>query len=489
MTEGPGTTGGAVSGAPGGAWYRAGRLAEPLAAWLPEQRWYAGKGRRLRRVTPVHAVPLDTEPALLDHVLVEVGYDRGAPERYQLLLGWRDALPERLEHVRIGTVDGLVGYSALWDDELANVLLRLFAADAVRDGVRFRPEAGAEIPATMLGHALPSRVVDTEQSNTSVVYDEVCILKLFRRITPGRNPDVELNRALRRAGSPHVADLLGEIEGEADGDPVSYAMLSAYAANSAEGWAMATASVRDLFAEADLRADEVGGDFAGEAERLGEAIAAVHTDLATSLGSGEHDRSGYVALSAAMTERLAAAVEEVPELARHAAALRAEFAAVADLTAPYQVQRVHGDLHLGQVLRTPTSWLVIDFEGEPVKPLDERLRPDSPLRDIAGMLRSFDYAAEHLLVAEGFDHQLEFRAQEWAARNRKAFCAGYASAAPFDPMEHAALLRAYELDKAVYEAVYESRHRPAWHAIPLRSIARMIRGEEPPLPAGSIAQL
>jgi maltokinase len=469
---------------PADAEHRAGRLAGPLAAWLPEQRWYAGKGRRLLRVTPVHAVSLGTEPALLDHVVVEVAYDRGEPERYQLLLGWRDTLPERLEHVRIGTVGPLIGYSALWDDELADVLLRLFAADTVRAGVRFRPEAGAGIPT-----GVPSRVVDTEQSNTSVVYDEVCILKLFRRPTPGRNPDVELNRALRRAGSPHVADLLGEIEGDQDGRPVSYAMLSAYAANSAEGWAMATASVRDLFAEADLRADEVGGDFAGEAERLGEAIAAVHTDLATSLGSTEHDRSGYVALSAAMTERLAAAVQEVPELARHAAALRAEFAAVADLTTPYRVQRVHGDLHLGQVLRTPTSWLVIDFEGEPVKPLDERLRPDSPLRDVAGMLRSFDYAAEHLLVAEGFDHQLEFRAQEWAARNRKAFCAGYASAAPLDPMQHAALLRAYELDKAVYEAVYESRHRPAWQAIPLRSIARMIRGEEPPLPAGSIAQL
>ncbi|GAA3510912.1 maltokinase N-terminal cap-like domain-containing protein [Actinocatenispora rupis] len=449
---------------------RARGLAAPLAGWLPEQRWFAGKHRTVRTVTPVSCVALvETEP-LLDHVVVEVAYAAGAPDRYQLLLGYRRQLPEKLQHVRIGAVDDLVAYAGLWDDVLAEELLRLLDSGAVRGGLRFRPEAGAAIP-----RGEPSRVVDVEQSNTSVVYDESAILKLFRRLTPGRNPDVELNRALRRAGSEHVAELLGEVEGELLGDTVSYAMVSAYAANSAEGWAMATASVRDLFAEGDLRADEVGGDFAGEAERLGEAIAAVHADLADTLGSTELDRAGYAELSTGMIGRLSDAVGVVPELAPHADALRTEFAAVAGLTDACPVQRIHGDLHLGQVLRTPTSWLVIDFEGEPVKPLAERLLPDSPLRDVAGMLRSFDYAAEHLLVGDtADDHQLEFRAQEWAARNRKAFCTGYAGAARVDPMRHAALLRAYELDKAVYEVVYEATHRPAWRSIPLRSIARMV---------------
>jgi maltokinase len=472
---------------------RARELTGPLTDWLPEQRWYAGRGRPLTEAVPVSATSLVTpdagsseegQPAWLDQLVVEARYDDAGPaERYQLYVGYLPGPtpPDRLGHVLIGRSGELVAFDGLWDGRLANAVLGLIAADtALPGGLRFRPEAGAEIRT-----GLPSRVVDAQQSNTSVVYDQTAIMKLFRKVVAGRNPDVELNRALRRAGSPHVPELLGTIEGGtveggADGDPVCYAMLSAYAANSAEGWAMATASVRDLFAEADLRADEVGGDFASEAERLGEAIAEVHADLAEMLGTAELDGPGYAELSAGMLGRLSAAVDIVPDLAPHADALRAEFAAVARLDRPFPVQRIHGDLHLGQVLRTPAGWLVIDFEGEPIKPLAERLRPDSPLRDVAGMLRSFDYAAAHLLVAEpgselsSGGHQLEFRAQEWADRNRKAFCAGYGSGAPVDPMQHATLLRAYELDKAVYEAVYETRHRPGWRDIPLRSMARML---------------
>jgi maltokinase len=454
---------------------RAVALAGALARWLPEQRWFAGKHRAIEAVTPVSAVPLGDVQPRLDHLVVQVGYATGEPERYQLLVGWRSALPEKLEHARIGTVGGHVGYAGLWDDELADLLLAELAGGEQHGGLVFRPEPGATIT-----RGLPSRVVEVEQSNSSVVFDEESILKLFRRPTPGANPDVELNRALRRVGCPHVAPLLGEIGGELSGAAVSYGMLSAYAANSADGWAMATASVRDLFAEGDLKADEVGGDFAAEAHRLGAAVAAVHTDLVTALGAGQRDADGHAELSAAMIGRLADAVRTVPELARYAARLGAEFTAVADLTAPYPIQRIHGDLHLGQALRTPTGWLLIDFEGEPVKPLAERVRSDSPLRDVAGMLRSFDYAAEHLLVGEGADHQLEYRAQEWAARNRSAFTAGYTEAAGQDPGRHRTLLRAYELDKAVYEVVYEARHRPAWRWIPLRSIARMLGFEVPP---------
>ncbi|MCD2189282.1 maltokinase N-terminal cap-like domain-containing protein [Actinomycetospora soli] len=460
-------------------------LLPAITTWLPDQRWFAAKDRTIAAVRLVghqDVTPADAVPAVA-HAVIAVSFtDDGPEDRFQLLLGSRPDLPGDLEHAVIGRAGDRVVYDGLADGEISRLLLSLIVSDTTVGSLRFVPEPATEAP--IVG---PGRPLLSEQSNSSVIYGERAIMKLFRRATPGLNPDLELHRALGRERSGEVAPLLGAIEGELAGDdgpqPMTVAMLQSYAANSADGWSMALTSVRDLLAEGDLRPDEVGGDFAGEAHRLGRTIASVHIELARALGTERLGADGVAAVADWMLERLDRASASAPAVAEQRDAIARVLRGVTAADG-LDVQRVHGDLHLGQTLRTPRGWLAIDFEGEPSRPLDDRVRPDSPLRDVAAMLRSFDYAAFHQLAewetgAEAPAY-LQRRAQEWADRNRSAFCDGYAEIAGTDPRDQMAVLRAYELDKAVYEVLYETRNRPNWLAIPLRSMTRLVSAPDGP---------
>jgi maltokinase len=452
-------------------------LEDLLAAWLPTQRWFTGKDWPVSAVRVLEHTAIGTEHRV-EHLVVAV--DQQAPTGptstvYQVPVEVRADRRDRIAHAMLGRLDDGFVYDALHDREVTGRLLeRLHAGDDL-GGLAFHRVEGAEIPVRV-----DSLVLGGEQSNTSLAFGDRALLKVFRRLVPGTNPDIEVHAALARTDCPHVAPLLGWFDGTwadpTDGHPVhgSLGMLQTFLVTATDGWRLALASIADLFAERDLHAAEVGGDFAGEAFRLGRATASVHAAMRAVLPTGVWDDSEVKATAERMHERLEDAIREVPAAAPLAQALHRTFDALGDLRGGLPVQRVHGDLHLGQVLRTSVNWKLIDFEGEPEKPVDERVLLDTPMRDVAGMLRSFDYATQHTLLTEHPDDpQLAYRAGEWSERNRGAFLDGYGWVAAGDAATEQVLVRAYETDKAVYELVYEARNRPGWTAVPLTALERL----------------
>src|ERR1700761_2450832 len=447
------------------------RLEDALAPWLLEQRWFAGKGRTLRDLSVVADTEVVAGDPALRHLIVLVSHGATA-DHYQIFLGLRHDLPGWLEHARIGTLDdGRQAYDALHDPELTRALSRAIAGNQTINTLTFHREPGAEIDT-----GLDSIVLTAEQSNTSLVYGEESILKVFRRVSPGPNPDLEVTSALNRLGSPHIAEPYGSIETVMDGVGTTLGILSKFLRTATDGWTLAATSVRDLYArdlyESDtVSAAEAGGDFSGEAHRLGVATAEVHQDLARAFGTEDLLPEALHETAEQMYRRLDLAAAAVPELARYVDMIGNVYSALGKITEPVPAQRVHGDYHLGQVMRTDSGWILLDFEGEPATPLAQRRARSSPLRDVAGMLRSFEYAARFQLLTNPDADQLHDAASEWSRRNSNAFCAGYAEGGGLDPVANEVLLRALTLDKAVYEVMYEARHRPSWLQIPLESLA------------------
>ena len=439
-------------------------LVPDLAQWLPRQRWYSGQAEPETITILDQEIRGDRFPVLV-RLLVEAD-----GRIYQVLVGvrGRDERPDFLrgqDQAVIGDIathqGEAVAYDAVFDPELALVLL-----DAVA------PHENAE----------RARLMGAEQSNSSIVYDERLILKVFRRIQRGHNPEVEITEALAAQGFHCLAEPLATLRVR----DFDLAILQPFLAGAAEGWALALTSLRDLFGLNDttsipvINPDEpppgppdpaqAGGDFAGEAARLGAMTGTMHVALADAFGRQPAEAKEWATAIAAQVDDL-----EEGDVDRAGAQ-----AIIDDLTTldGGAAIRVHGDYHLGQVLRTDHGWYVLDFEGEPARPLEDRRRPSSPLKDVAGMLRSFHYASA-VARTERDEYALEDLAAAWEMRNRQAFLRGYMKAAgdggilPSDPESVAAVLAAFELEKAVYELGYERSHRPDWTHIPLAALRRL----------------
>jgi predicted trehalose synthase len=467
-------------------------LTAQLAAWMPAQRWYAHKGAGTPRVEVAGWAPLRIAPDHATVLLVAAVHlgPEGAAERrgtadadehagaaehggsteragaplYQVPLVLRrpgTAAAEEGAEVGVLAVPGgplRVDDATRDADGRAALVATLVSGDGAAGphlglaSHRTRPDS--PLP---LGRAMRSRLLGGEQSNSSLIVEtegaSPLIVKLFRVLQDGENPDVVLQGALTAQGSARVPAVIGSATVRVGAVRTHSLVAQEFLPEVEDAWRVA------------LRLARAGEDFTAPARELGRTVAEVHRDLAAALGTVAADEDTVRAALTQMRGRLEQVSGEVEQVAAHRERLGALLDAAAEAPWP-AMQRIHGDLHLGQVLASPErGWVLLDFEGEPLRPLAERSLPDSPLRDVAGMLRSLDYVAGAVALEHGID------AGAWSAAARAAFLEGWGAGA--DGSAPAVLLRAFEADKAVYEALYESRQRPDWLPIPLRALERI----------------
>jgi maltokinase len=445
------------------------------------QRWYQSTGAE-PELTQFGEWGLESpEPGidLVTHLLLDSASE--TPTLYQVPLSYRTApladAPERAFVGTVETADGTVWvYDAPHDPAYSFALLELILSDGVASQSaesRGASATGHRHPSAVGGSPVGSQVLRGEQSNTSIIFEMTdaggrpavpVICKVFRTLHHGENPDIVVQSALAAAGCtlvpPSVGYLAGRWRTEGDDSTLGDGHL-AFAQQFLPG-------VRDAWRVA-IDAVENQEDFSERARTLGAATAEVHALLAEIMPTIEATPVEISGVASMMRRRLAVAVAEVPQLASRSTAVEAVISAAEAAEWP-RLQRIHGDYHLGQVVAVPDrGWVLLDFEGEPLRPLAERSRPDVTLRDIAGMLRSFDYVAGSYEQAHPGES-----AAAWATAARTAFLAGYAERSGVDPDRYRVLLDAFEIDKALYESIYESRNRPTWLPIPVTAISRLV---------------
>ncbi len=453
---------------------------EELREWVAQQRWYASKSRSVAGIEIVESVALREDPLpLLFLALVQARFATGTHELYQLPLGLAPRAstptpnPSTTADPIATTVDWIV-YDALADPRHAlELLARIEATGQIEtpDG-RFSFHR-ADGSAALTGE-VEVRLVGVEQSNSSVVFGDRLVLKVFRKLEPGINPELELLRFLTARGFPHIAPLHGWYEYEGQALAATLGVVQEFLPDAVGGWELALAEI-DQRPEAFL--ERLGS--------LGAVTAQMHTALASdandpAFSPEESSQEAISLLSATIDEDIERIFLRLPDderlapIAGRGQDVRERLATRAQIGIGGRVIRTHGDYHLGQTLHTRRGWVIIDFEGEPARPLSVRRQKRSPLRDVASMLRSFAYVSTAVEILHGGRPPEDFEQQARARFLERYFAEVDPALLPSGQAAIANLLSVYELEKAIYELQYELDNRPDWVSIPVAGIRRLL---------------
>jgi maltokinase len=451
---------------------------ESLRDWIAARRWYGAKARSIAGLEIVECPTLLEDP-LTRLTLIQTRFATGTHELYQLplvLVREGEGLPRILDPAATpiasggewDVYDGLADAGPGWE-----LLRRIGAGEEIEtDHGRFSFHGSETL--TALDTDGSARLMGVEQSNSSIVFDERYVMKLFRKLEPGINPELEMLRFLAGHGFQHIAPLHGWYEYDGQALAATLGVVQTFLPDAVGGW--------------ELALDEIGRDpttFLDRLGSLGRITAEMHTVLASDAGdpafSPEEPSQEAMSLLTATVdediERIFVRLPDNPALAPivgRGQDVRERLAARAQIGIGGRVTRTHGDYHLGQTLNTSTGWIILDFEGEPARPLPERRQKRSPLRDVASMLRSFAYVTSAVEMMEGRQAPEDFE-----QRAREHFLGQYLehvdpTLLPAGEAAIANLLSIYELEKAIYELQYELNNRPDWVPIPVAGIRRLL---------------
>ncbi len=451
-----------------------------IAAWVQNQRWYASKSRGISALEIEEVVEISVDPPL-QVLLAQARFATGAHELYQLPVSLlaADQVGDRPVIGPAGA--GQSAVDAVSDPELARALLGAMAAElsVETDGgcMRFRHvESTGPLP---VGE--PARPMGVEQSNSSIVFGEETVLKVFRRVEPGINPELEVLRFLTARGYPNIAPLRGWYEFEGRSLAATLGVAQRFLPGVRDGWELALDQIRTDPAV-----------FINSLAALGRVTAHLHNALASDPGDPafapeEPSGEALALLVATIDEDIERIFVRLPDDDRVAPIqgrgqdVREHIAQRAQLGVGGRSIRTHGDFHLGQTLHRhahdpsgDSEWVIIDFEGEPARPLFERRQKASPLRDVAGMLRSFAYATSAVAILHGQPAPGQFEERARQTFLEQYFSTIEPSLLPAGDSAVLNLLAVFELEKAVYELRYELDNRPDWLPIPVAGIARLL---------------